>query len=105
MSVAAQACSPSLCTLQMAHDFIHKKKWGASDEDRDALQAAFMMIDKNGGDGISTTELRHMLLNLGVRSVKFRSLFCSLFSLTFERAGGCLGGAGDGYGGAGRYRR
>ena len=32
MTVAAQACSPSLRTLQMAHDFIHKKKWGASDE-------------------------------------------------------------------------
>lgn len=40
-------------------------QWSTSDADMAKLLAIFKMIDQNESDAICTTELRHMLLNLG----------------------------------------
>ena len=40
-------------------------QWSTSDADMAKLRALFQMIDQNDSDAICTTELRHMLLNLG----------------------------------------
>ena len=40
-------------------------QWSTSDADMAKLLAVFKMIDQNESDAICTTELHHMLLNLG----------------------------------------